>query len=46
MEAQNLLAEVLDANNVVRQRAEGEIDNQRKSNPGALLQLFVANLSN
>lgn len=41
METQNLLAEVMDTNNTVRQRAEGEINAQRKSNPAALLQLFV-----
>lgn len=46
METQNLLQEVLDANNTVRQRAEGELNTQRKQNPAALLQLFVANLKN
>ena len=41
-----MLQEVLDANNTVRQRAEGELNTQRKQNPAALLQLFVANLKN
>ena len=46
MQSPNLLSEVLDANNTVRQRAEGEINTQRQSNPSALLQLFVSNLKN
>jgi hypothetical protein len=46
METQNLLSEVLDANNSIRQRAEGEINTQRQANPAALLQLFVSNLNN
>lgn len=46
MQSANLLQEVLDANNTVRTRAEGELNGQRSSNPAGLLQLFLSNLSN
>lgn len=44
METSNLLQDILVADNTVRQRAETELNNQRQSNPAALLQLFTANL--
>jgi hypothetical protein len=46
MQSANLLQEVLDTNNTVRTRAEGELNTQRSANPAGLLQLFVSNLSN
>ena len=46
MQSPNLLSEVLDANNAVRQRAEGDINTQRQANPAGLLQLFISNLKN
>lgn len=46
MQSANLLSEVLDANNTIRQRAEGELNAQRQQNPANLLQLFVSNLKN
>ncbi len=46
MQSPNLLSEVLDANNAIRQRAEGEINTQRQANPAGLLQLFISNLKN
>ena len=44
METQNLLEAILGHDNTARQRAETELNNTRTSNPGALLQLFTANL--
>jgi hypothetical protein len=45
MDSQNLLQDILGADNTVRQRAETELNSQRASNPGSLLQLFITNMS-
>ena len=45
MESQNLLQDILGADNSVRQRAEGQLNSQRTENPQALLQLFMQNMS-
>ena len=44
METSSLLTDILGADNVARQRAETELNNQRSSNPAALIQLFIANM--
>jgi hypothetical protein len=45
MESQNLLQDILGADNTSRQRAETQLNTQRTENPGTLLQLFIANMS-
>ena len=45
MESQNLLQDILGADNTVRQRAETSLNTQRTENPGSLLQLFIANMN-
>jgi hypothetical protein len=45
MDSQNLLQDILGADNTNRQRAETELNNQRASNPGSLLQLFIGNMA-
>lgn len=45
MEAQSLLQDILGQDNSARQRAENELNTQRTANPGALLQLFISNMS-
>lgn len=46
MESTNLLADILNADNSVRQRAEADMNTQRTQNPAALMQLFTTNLQN
>ena len=46
METNNLLKDILGHDNATRQRAETSLNDQRTSNPAALLQLFTANISN
>ena len=44
METSNLLKDILGQDNTSRQRAEAEINSQRKSNPAGLVQLFMTNM--
>jgi hypothetical protein len=44
METTNLIKDLLQADNTIRQRAETQLNDQRSSNPGALMQLFIANM--
>ena len=44
METSNLLKDILGQDNTSRQRAEAEINSQRKSNPSGLVQLFMTNM--
>ena len=46
MQHQNLLQDILSADNTARSRAESEFEQKRTSDPAALLQLFLGNLSN
>jgi len=46
MEAPNLLSDIMNPDNAVRQRAEAELTSQRAAKPAALLELFVGNLKN
>ena len=43
---QNLLQDILSADNTARTRAEQEFEKQRTADPATLLQLFLGNLSN
>lgn len=44
METQSLLDQLLGSDNTNRARAEAELNNQRSSNPAALMSLFVSNM--
>lgn len=44
MESANLIKDILGTDNTTRQRAETQLNDQRASNPAALMQLFIANM--
>ena len=46
METTNILADIMNTDITVLQRAEAELSTHRASNSGALLQLFISNLKN